>query len=107
RASGVVVARADEAEVEATRLGGIVEVRDRERVLRRVAGAVVEGRVEAVRALPAVLPVVHHRARHGAMADDPGLQGVGARRDHALVAVRGFRIAAPAADDLTRLPAAG
>src|SRR5262249_19172873 len=48
RTRGVVVARGDEAEAEAPGVRGIVEVRDRERVLRRALRPVVERRQEAV-----------------------------------------------------------
>src|SRR5439155_411907 len=55
----VVVARGDEAEAEAARPRRRgVEVREREHVLRGAARAVVEGGVEAVAALPTVIPVL-------------------------------------------------
>src|SRR5262249_43818778 len=63
RARAVVVARAEEAELEAAWLRGVVEVRDRERVLHGAAGPVVEGRVEAVEALAAALPLLGLRPR--------------------------------------------
>src|SRR5436309_1437703 len=106
-ARGVVVARGDQAEAEAARLRRVVEVGDRERVLRRAPGPIVEGRVEAVTALAAVLPVLDRRARHGAMPRDAGPEIVGARRRDALLALRRRGVRAARADDLARLPAAG
>src|SRR5262249_15641502 len=102
----VVVARGHEAELEPPWLLGIVEVRYRQRILSGVAGTVVEGRVEAVTALPAVLPILYVRSGHGAVPGHVRLDIVDARGGHALFAVRGFGFFAPRPDQLARLPAA-
>src|SRR5262249_15201668 len=72
----------------------------------RVPRPVREGRVEAVAALPAVLPVVDGRSRHGTKARHAGGDVALPRLLDALLALRRARIGAARADDLPRLPAA-
>ena len=106
RPRAVVVARRDEAEAEASRCRRIVEVRDGERVLRRGARAVVEGRVEAIAALATVLPVLDRGPGHGRTTGRAGVQVVAPRVRDATLALRRRRVAAARAHDLARLPAA-
>ena len=53
----MVVARAHEAEAEAQRVLGVVEVAQRHHVLGRSAGSVVEGSLGAIAALAGVEPL--------------------------------------------------
>ncbi len=109
RAREVVVARAHEAEAEAQRSAGIVEVAQRHGVLRRTGRPVVEGRLGAVSTLAGVEPVHGARPRHGEMRLGQRRGGVGAGLRSAPLALFG-RLAlcsAALADDLAGAPAAG
>src|SRR5262245_51194557 len=106
RAGGVVVARCDEPETEAARVRRVVEGGDRHRVLDRAPGPVVEGGVEAVAALPAVLPVLDAAARERHPSGRLGVEEIDAGGSHPTLAFHRRDVAAAGAHELARLPAA-
>src|SRR5439155_1118565 len=97
----VVVAGGDEAGAEAARPRRRgVEVREREHVLRGAARAVVEGGVEAVAALPTVIPVLDLAVGDRRPPRAGGREVVGPRDPHTPLALLGRHVVAARADDL-------